>query len=1486
MRTYLPTRRARGALFRLLALSVSPIALTIADTSETDAQTIGSGQTVQASSLGTGTAAFQGGTLVVDKSATFSSNFTMAEATATAPADTMDAHGNVGTFSGVFADTTAGLGAPLTITDTVGGGQILLTGANTYSGATTINAGASLALSGTGTISFSKSVQNNGTFDISAASEPVDIISLGGSGSVALGAQGLKITSGVDTFTGVISGSGSLTITGGTQILDGANTYTGGTIITSAAALEIGNADTNGSILGDVANSGVFEFNRTDAIVFSQTISGSGNLIQTGGTVTFTTPQTYTGLTTISAGTLILSGNGSIANSSSLSVGGTFDISGTSGASIKSLAGAGTVTLGAATLTITSGNGTFSGVISGSGGLAVSGGTQILTGANSYGGGTTITGGTLQLGNGTTTGSVAGDVSDDGTLAFNYSNAQTFSAAVSGSGQVKLLGGNLTITVPQTYTGMTTITAGTLVLGGAASLASSQGVTVNGSLDVSGNSNPAIQSLAGTGTVQLGAQTLTITNAQGNFTGVILGTGGVTLMGGTQTFGGANTYTGPTLITGGTLAISSVGALASSNLTDNGTLDISVASNAIGNSTVVATPTLAGSGSVVLGDRTLILTGAADSFSGVISGAGNVTVAGGTETLTGISTYTGTTSISAPATLVLSGSGSLSASTTLAIAGTFDISAAATDAMVGSLSGAGSVALGARSLIVAAGRSDFSGVIAGSGSLVVSGGTQILSGLNTYTGGTSITGGTLQLGDGTGTGSLPGDVADAGTLAFDYSGQVEFHGAISGSGGVSQTGSGTIILTGANTYSGGTAIFGGGLQIGNGGTAGSLAGDVEDNATLVFDRSDTVTFNGAISGLGAVSQIGSGTLILGGANSYTGATTIAGGSTLLLGSANAIATSSSVVDNGLLDVSTVAAPQVSSLAGSGTVALGTQTLAISAGAGTFSGVINGTGGVMVAGGAQTLAGVNGYTGPTSIAGGTLSVTGSIASSTGVSVGSGGTLAGTGTAPAVSVASGGTLAPGVGGSGTLTASSATFASGSNFLMNVSSTSSPTLAVSGAAQLDGTLSVASVDGTYRLGQKLTVLTAAGGISGSFTAAPIASKGAQFSSTIATDPNDVFLTINLSKLSPLLPSGVSRNQTNAVAGIDAGLAHGSVPTAAFNGLANLSSDGLAAGASQLAGELGADLAHVNNAVYAPYQDAVFAHLGDMRQSGGVGPARVGNQPAGWAAMLGGNQLVDGNAVDGSQKLSATTIGLVAGLDWPVSPNLLVGGALTFGSSHFRAANAAGDGKTNTYALGLYGLMQYTPRIYGAFFGTLGEDSISTSRTVTAEGTDVLAASLTDQFYGARYETGIDLHWIAPYLAVEDRLVALPAYAETASSGASDFALDYGSHNSNTPGVELGLRNSFGGALGRNWSLRLSDRLAWMHDFDGSYTALASYDALPGSQFTVFGAQPGKDFVLISLDAEARNRSGVTVGLGLESSVSHQSQSYFGIGRFGFTW
>ena len=132
--------------------------------------------------------------------------------------------------------------------------------------------------------------------------------------------------------------------------------------------------------------------------------------------------------------------------------------------------------------------------------------------------------------------------------------------------------------------------------------------------------------------------------------------------------------------------------------------------------------------------------------------------------------------------------------------------------------------------------------VSGSGKLINDSGTLILSTSNTYTGGTTINGGTIQVGAGGTTGSIVGDVIDSGILAFDRSDLFAFGGVISGTGSVTQIGTGTTILTGSNTYTGGTTISAGTLQLGNGGTTGSITGDVTDNGVLAFDRSDTLTF--------------------------------------------------------------------------------------------------------------------------------------------------------------------------------------------------------------------------------------------------------------------------------------------------------------------------------------------------------------------------------------------------------------------------------------------------------------------------------------------------------------------------------------------------------------------------------------------------------------------------------------------------------------------
>jgi outer membrane autotransporter protein len=240
-------------------------------------------------------------------------------------------------------------------------------------------------------------------------------------------------------------------------------------------------------------------------------------------------------------------------------------------------------------------------------------------------------------------------------------------------------------------------------------------------------------------------------------------------------------------------------------------------------------------------------------------------------------------------------------------------------------------------------------------------GTLVLTGVNTYTGGTAINEGVLQVANDNNLGAALGGLSfNGGTLAttasfasarmvtlnanggtFDVAPATTLflNGTISGAGGLTKADTGTLTLTGTNTYGGGTTITAGTLQLGNGGTSGSIVGDVADNGTLAFDRSDTVAFSGVISGMGAVAQIGSGTTIMTANNPYTGGTTVSAG-TLVVG--DPAGSSAALSGGGPITVASGATlggygSVTGSVTNSGTVAAGNGTPGFgTAPAGTFT----------------------------------------------------------------------------------------------------------------------------------------------------------------------------------------------------------------------------------------------------------------------------------------------------------------------------------------------------------------------------------------------------------------------------------------------------------------------------------------------------------------------------------------------------------------------
>ncbi|AJA09114.1 outer membrane autotransporter [Sphingopyxis fribergensis] len=831
-----------------------------------------------------------------------------------------------------------------------------------------------LDASGTGAIAFTHAGPL--TF---ASANTAQTLTLGGTntGNNLFGAQITNNGTGVtrlaknDAGTWVLTNSGSTytgvtTINGGVlavdKLSDGGVASSIGASTAAASNLVIGNGSTlryTGS--GDTTNrlftlsQGVtfIESSGTGAIVFTDTgpVTLAGNnqarTIALGGTNTGNNTlagaigNAGTGVTTLAkndSGTWVLTGNHSYTGSTNIN-GGTLFVGG--GGTTGSIASALVNNFG--TLGFNRGDLlSYGGQIVGTGSLRQAGtGTTVLTGTNIYTGGTTIEAGTLQLGNGGATGSIVGDVVNNGVLVFNRSDLVNFGGIISGSGAVRQIGGGTTVlSGVNSYAGGTSILGGNLQVSADANLGDAAGGLIfsGGTLRTTASfSSARSTSLTGAGTI--------LTDAGTTFalSGLISGAGGLTKSGtGILTLSGNNSYAGATNVNAGTLRINGdqsaatglVTVASGATLAGSGTIGGSVnvldggilaPGNSPGTLNIDGDLTLAG-GSILnfeFGEAGV----AGGALNDLVNVGGNLTL-DGTINVTGSSggyfgggiyrvfNYNGTLTDnglalgSMPAgsnvTVQTSVAGQVNLINSEGLALSFWDGGAGPkfDDMVNGgdgswhLGGADNNWTGADGAVNAAYADGTFAIFAGMpGTVTVdnSGGAVTATGMQFATDGYLIDGAPLTLvgpesiirvGDGTAAGA-----GFTATISADLTGASQ----------LVKTDAGTLVLTGSNSYTGGTRIEGGVISVENDsflGDAGSAitldggtlrmtgANSVNAHAYILganggaIDIANAATSNGvlnAMTGSGGFTKLGDGSLALAGENSYTGGTRIEAG---------------------------------------------------------------------------------------------------------------------------------------------------------------------------------------------------------------------------------------------------------------------------------------------------------------------------------------------------------------------------------------------------------------------------------------------------------------------------------------------------------------------------------------------------------------------------------------------------------------------------------
>jgi autotransporter-associated beta strand protein len=778
-------------------------------------------------------------------------------------------------------------------TDLAGGTIRARFNASTWNGATSLSANSMLMTRGSATVSmiFSSTGTinlNANTLSINAASASLGVDLQGtvsGAGNITLvntgaggtdNGQGITKLSAANTFSGTATTTQNL----GTLALNHVNALQNATLNTGLSgtqAVTFVLAGTNTYNIGALQGSDALAIgantislgNKAGSSSFGADISGAGGLTKTGSNSTqiLTTSTNYSGATSITGGTLSLTGSGAINSSSGISVNGSgAKLLHTGSTAISSavtltngnLTGSGTVNtvnVGAGTGGIISNNDGVAGAALSIGTLTLSGGASINLYSNS-------TSAALNVTTALSTGATAATITANN--AGGWTNGTTYNLIGYAGGPIGGSGNNFAhavnnLSARQSATWGDTGSAIQLTVNGdnpywtGAATGLWNTADTNWKLVTGGTNTEFLASddvlfddnATGTTTIDINAANVTPNSAVFNNTtsvaynigstgGFGISSGSITKNNsGTVTISSANTYTGPTTINGGSVVLSGAGTLGTGSalMLGGGSLDLGTLNRTVG---AVSITSAATSGDTISNGSLTGTSYAASNTTGnaiisanlLANGALGFTKTGaGTVTLAGANTYTGTTAINA-GSLVLSGSGTLGNGAALTLGGgSLDLGTLSRTAgaiSVNSAAASGDTISNGSLTGTSYAASNTSGNTIISANLLVNGaagftmsgvgGTTTLSGANTYTGATSVSGGTLKAGSANAFNDL-GALSLSSTGAFNLAGfNAAFTNLTSASTNTittTGTGSGTDVLTisALGSDAGASAVF-------------------------------------------------------------------------------------------------------------------------------------------------------------------------------------------------------------------------------------------------------------------------------------------------------------------------------------------------------------------------------------------------------------------------------------------------------------------------------------------------------------------------------------------------------------------------------------------------------------------------------------------------------------------------------------------------------